>query len=110
MKKYGPPNRINVKMPAGWVASKTGLPDMTSPSDAELEAGYEGSVWAASCDDKRLEVRWMGNHAKYFCRAYMAATDAESPTEARSFDYPHEVIDWLTMWFQHMGPFAGQLE
>jgi hypothetical protein len=70
--------------------------------------GYEGKLWTAYRGDQRLEVRWMGNHAKYFCRVFLAPGDLENPTEARTFDYPHEVIDWLAMWFQNMGPFQAQ--
>lgn len=81
---------------------------MLIPSQAELDAGYEGDLWAATRQDQKLEVRWRGDHGKYLCRVYLNSENEEEPTEARTFDYPHEVINWLGLWFQNIGPFKAE--
>lgn len=83
---------------------------MSYPTPEELEGGYHGILWTAHRGLERLEVRWMGNHAKYFCRVFFKGSDNENPTESRTFDYPHEVIDWLAKWFQNMGLSGTQPE
>ena len=83
---------------------------MNCPDPKELEEGYNGVLWTAHRGDQMLEVRWVGTHAKYFCRVFLAPEDRENPTESRTFDYPHEVIDWLGMWFQNMGPFKAGIQ
>ena len=75
---------------------------MLRPTTPEISAGYEGELWSAYRGDREVQVRWMGNHGKFFCRAYANQKDPENPLDARSFDYPHEVIDWLAMWFQNL--------
>lgn len=106
--KIGGPNRIGIKMPPGWSSEYTGVPDMNVPTPDELKAGYEGEIWIATRGKQRLEVRWRGDHAKYLCRVYLDAADKESPAESRTFDYPHEVINWLGLWFQNIGPFKAE--
>lgn len=81
---------------------------MIWPDATELEQGYEGVLWTAHRGNQKLEVRWMGNHAKYLCRVFLVPQDDENPTESRVFDYPHEVLQWLGIWFQNMGPFQAQ--
>jgi len=109
VERPGDQNRIGVRMPPGWSSEDAGIPDMTVPTPAELEAGYEGDLWVATRTNQRLEVRWRGDHGKYLCRVYLdAAADDEAPTEARTFDYPHEVINWLGLWFQNIGPFTAE--
>lgn len=101
---------IGIRLPSGWTSSDKGLPDMSCPDPEELKDGYVGVLWTAHRGDQTLEVRWMGNHAKYFCRVFMTPEDRENPAESRTFAYPHEVLDWLAMWFQTMGPFQAQPE
>ena len=71
---------------------------MLSPTQAELDSGYEGDVWRAKKLSWDLEVRWRGDIGKYRCRVVKDG-DEESPREARTFDYPHEVTEWMGRWF-----------
>jgi len=96
-----------VQLPVGWASSDPGLPDMAWPDDG-VEAGYQGELWTATRGTQRIEVRWMGNHANYVCRVFLKYGDDENPAESRTFHYPHEIIDWMAMWFQNMGPFEAQ--
>ena len=76
---------------------------MTWPTEEDFNGEYGGVLWTATRGEQKLEIRWMGNHAKYFCRAYLKAGDDENPDEATIVDYPHEVVDWLGRWFQNLG-------
>jgi len=57
------------------------------------------NLWIATKFSWRLEVRWDGLCGKYVCRAVQGA---ENPYEARTLDYPHEVIEWLGEWFTRL--------
>ena len=70
---------------------------MTIPTDAELAAGYKGERWLATKGDWKLEVVWRGDHAKYLCLT-ARISHPDNPVESRSFDYPHEVNDWIGVW------------
>ena len=85
---------INLK---GWRMGEPRLPEMTLPTDEELAAGYEGELWMATKGDWKLEVVWRGDYAKYRCQA-VRFSDPDNPAESRTFDYPHEVVDWISVW------------
>lgn len=98
--------RIGVRLPPGWETPFTGIPDMTVPTEEELAQGYTGALWYAERGNQRLELRWMGKQGKYICRVYLTQTDLENPHESVTFDYPHEVLDWVMMWLQNLGTTA----
>jgi len=102
--------RIRVALPEGWTSSDPGLPDLTVPTEQELANGYEGETWTATRGQQKLEVRWRCNHGAYLCRVFLDLEDEENPHEARTFDYPHEVLDWLARWFEAMGPFRAKAQ
>lgn len=81
----------------GWAMGEPRLPEMTVPTDEERETGCRGELWMATKGDWKLEVVWRGDHAKYLCRT-VRLSDRDNPVEARTFDYPHEVVDWIGMW------------
>lgn len=73
---------------------------MTLPTPTDVEAGYEGDTWLAKKGFWRLEVRWRGDHAKFHCRTFKV--DEEESREARAFEYPHEIIEWMSLWFAQL--------
>ena len=81
----------------GWHMGEPRLPEMTIPTADELAAGYGGERWMATKGDWKIEVVWRGDHAKYLCRT-SRISDPENPMEARTFTYPHEVVDWIGVW------------
>ena len=89
-------------MPKGWTSTGRGVPDLSRPTEAELKAGYEAEAWTATNGDWTLEILWHGNHAKYLCRV-ICRQATENPEESRTFNYPHEVVEWLEKWFTHLG-------
>lgn len=91
---------VRVALPPGWSSDQAGLPEMTLPTRADIEAGYDGDLWTASKRSWRLEIRWRGDHAMYHCRAFRVGDDRYR--EARSFEYPHEVVDWMSIWFAQL--------
>lgn len=91
---------IRVTLPAGWSSSDPGLPEMSLPTEEELVAGYEGRLWRAQKGSWTLEVLWRGDTAKFFCQVLRAPEN--EPRESRAFDYPHEVVAWLGVWFAQL--------
>ena len=79
---------VRVSVPDGWTSSAPGLPEMLYPARDET----------ASKDPWKIKIRWMGNHAKYFCRVIRGDND-EEPQEVVTHDYPHDVVSWLASWF-----------
>lgn len=77
------------------------LPEMRVPDESEL-ATYQGELWIATKGHWKLEVRWRGDHGKFLCRA-VRVDDPQNPAEARTFDYPHEVVDWIGSWGTRLG-------
>lgn len=108
VEKFGVEPKITISLPEGWVSKDAGLPDMDWPSNLELSLGYEGTLWTACKGEQRIEIRWMGDHAKFFCRVLLKEQD-ENPIEFKLFDYPHEVVEWLFLWFQNIGPFTANI-
>lgn len=89
-------------MPKGWTSGTQGIPDLSYPTEVELKAGYEGESWTGTNGAWTLEIMWRGDHAKYLCRA-LCRDERENPQESRTFNYPHEVVEWLEKWFTHLG-------
>lgn len=81
----------------GWATDDPRLPEMSLPTFEELEEGYEGETWSATKGDWGLKVRWRGDHAKFLCEATRLSNPGD-PAESRTFDYPHEVVDWISVW------------
>lgn len=77
--------------------SEPRLPEMRTPSPQEVATGYRGDMWMATKGDWKLEVVWRGDEAKFHCRT-SRISDPAKPVELRSFDYPHEVVDWIGIW------------
>jgi hypothetical protein len=73
---------------------------MAVPTAEELAEGYAGCLWMARKGPWTLEVRWRGDLAKFFCR--LLREDESEPREARTFDYPHEVVEWVGTWFAQL--------
>jgi hypothetical protein len=90
-----------VTLPPGWNSRYAGLPEMALPTRAELDAGYEGDLWSAAKLSWRIDVIWRGDLGKYRCAA-VKDEDEDNPREARTFDYPHEVVEWLGQWFTRL--------
>ncbi|GAG23398.1 unnamed protein product, partial [marine sediment metagenome] len=63
-------------------------------------AGYNGVAWTATKLGWRLQVLWRGDQAKFYCRAGRIGED--DVREARLFDYPHEVVEWMGRWFTQL--------
>jgi len=87
-------------MPPGWSSDHLGLPEMTLPTESDLAGGYEGDMWIGKKQSWSLEVRWRGDQAKFHCHTFKAPEEA--PREAKVFDYPHEVVEWLSLWFAQL--------
>jgi len=83
-----------------------GISDMTLPTAQQLEEGYEGVTWVARGPSQTLVVIWRGDFKQYFCEARLDV--GEETRELRRFDYPHEVLAWLSHRFTLMGPFKAQ--
>jgi hypothetical protein len=73
---------------------------MSLPTEEETVQGYEGHLWTARKGPWALEVRWRGDTAKFLCRLLREAE--EGPREVRTFDYPHEVVEWVGIWFAQL--------
>lgn len=84
----------------GWETNLPGLMEMRVPSEEE-RAEYQGDLWTATRDGWRLQVLWRGDHGRYLCKA-IRLEEPEEPAESRVFDYPHEVVDWITVWVGHI--------
>ena len=91
---------VRVALLPGWVSEDRGLPEMTLPTAGDIEAGYEGDVWTATKRSWKLEVRWRGDQARYHCRTFKEGEEA--PREAKVFEYPHEVVEWMSLWFAQL--------
>jgi len=91
---------ITVNLPPGWRSSDPGLPEMLPVAPDERE-GYEGVAWRATKGSWQLEVRWRGDHGLFVCRAVKDGAE-ENPMEHRTFPYPHEVVEWLGIWFAQL--------
>ena len=100
MKNSKPLPRVKLTLPPGWNSSDAGLPDLSFPLEMD-DPEYEGELWSATKLSWQLKIRWMGNHAKYHCWVLQHENEDE-PREALTFDYPHEVVDWLGKWFAHL--------
>ncbi len=82
------PTKLAVELPPGWKSSPlTGLPDMT--------LDQAPPTWTARNRDLELRVQWRPEQAQYTCKSLMLG----SVLEARFFVYPHEVVEWLHVWF-----------
>lgn len=73
---------------------------MRAPTREEMEVGYEGARWRARKGGWTLEVHWRGDRAKYVCCVLRDGED--EPREARIFDYPHEIVEWVGLWFAQL--------
>ena len=71
------------------------------PVALDKREAYEGTSWKARKGSWALEVRWRGDHALFVCRAVKDGNE-ESPMEHRTFTYPHEVVEWLGIWFTQL--------
>ena len=91
---------LNVALPPGWTSSDPGLPEM-EPVSPEKREGYMGTSWVGRKGSWQLEVRWRGDQALFICRAVKDGNE-ESPMEHRTFSYPHEVVEWLGIWFSQL--------
>jgi len=80
----------------GWRMSEPRLPEMRVPTEGEVGT-YRGELWLATKGDWKLEVLWRGDHGKFLCRA-VRVDDPDNPAASRTFDYPHEVVDWIGVW------------
>lgn len=90
--------RVDLK---GWEVNLPGLPEMRVPTPAEVEEGYRGVLWRASKTTWNLDVVWRGDLGRYLCRA-VRLEEPDDPAESRVFDYPHEVVDWISVWVAHL--------
>jgi hypothetical protein len=88
---------VVVSLQGGWTVPESRLPEMRVPSDDELAQGYRGDIWIASKGDWKIEVVWRGDQGKFLCRS-VHADEPDNPRESRTFDYPHEVVDWIGVW------------
>lgn len=69
---------------------------MSSSSDGVFRAqrDVEEVTW-------RMEVRWVHQRKSFCCRIGTGVKVEEFP-EVHFLDYPHEVMSWMTTWFQHL--------
>jgi hypothetical protein len=74
---------------------------MTLPTPAEIDAGYTGDLWSATKLSWQLQVLWRGDIGKYRCRV-VKDDEGGRPREDRTFDYPHEVVEWLGECFTRL--------
>jgi hypothetical protein len=86
----------------GWEMEDPCLPEMRVPTREEIEAGYEGVRWSARKKGWALEVVWRGDRGKYVCRS-LQSDDEDHVFEECSFDYPHEVVEWVGTWVAQVG-------
>jgi hypothetical protein len=87
---------VKLTIPKPWIAQATSLPEMSSSSDGVWRATrkVEGETW-------RMEVRWVHQRSGFLCRIG-TSTKVEDFPEVHLFDYPHEVLIWMTGWFRHL--------
>ena len=83
------PLYVPVQLPEGWVCRYPGIPDMDAP------AGFWKAVKPDPVATFWLKILWVPSAAKYLCEHWVGD---EEPREARTFNYPHEVVEWLQMW------------
>lgn len=76
-----------IEMPRGWVSSPKSLPDMSTRQDS--------ASWVAVNGEYSLRVRWQIDIAQYVCEAVVRT----SVVETRFLVYPHELVEWLVLWF-----------
>lgn len=83
-------NWVSLNLPPTWQQTAPGVPEL----------GDEGGAWSGirrgGGHHHRLEIMWVPTVSKWLCR-YFKDEHLEA-LEARTFAYPHQVLEWLQMW------------
>ena len=90
---------IQLNFPSGWEISDRGLPEL----------GDEPATWTGTRTSggaaHRIEVLWVPTVSRYLCQYYRNAS--LEALEARTFHYPHELLEWLDRWVKKVEEFKG---
>lgn len=89
--------KFQFQLPEGWTALQAVVPTMYLPEN-EPEDPWQVSTTIKE-DVFLLDLEWWPLQNRYIGRV-VVNQNWEQPRETKALDYPHEVILWVTHWFQ----------